>query len=165
MSYGTPFADEYLLTEGVLTRRCLAWVIDVLVIAMLVWVLWWVLVMFGLLTLGLGFAVVGILPWVPFLYQFLSLLGSTSATPGQRIMGLAVRRFDDLGPPSALQALVFVVVFYVTMATSGLLLVVALVTSRNRTLHDLLSGLVVVRTRALTAMATGWNMPGGTFIP
>jgi uncharacterized RDD family membrane protein YckC len=165
MSYGTPFADEYLLTEGVLTRRCLAWVIDVLVIAMLVWVLWWVLVMFGLLTLGLGFAVVGILPWVPFLYQFLSLLGSTSATPGQRIMGLAVRRFDDLGPPSALQALVFVVVFYVTMATSGLLLVVALVTSRHRTLHDLLSGLVVVRARALTAMATGLNMPSGTFIP
>ncbi len=29
-------------------------------------------------------------------------------------------------------------------------------------LHDMLSGLVVVRERALTAPAGFWNMPGGT---
>lgn len=165
MSYGTPFLNEDLLTGGVVGRRCVAWVIDLLLIGLLVWVLWWVLVMFGLLTFGLGFGAVGILPWVPFLYQFLSLLGAASATPGQRIMGLTVRRNDDLGPPSVLQALVFVLVFYLTMATSGLLLVIALFTYRNRTLHDLLSGLAVVRTEALTAAAVGWNMPNGTSIP
>jgi uncharacterized RDD family membrane protein YckC len=57
--------------------------------------------------------------------------------------------------------LVSVLLFYLTLATSGLLLLVALFTLRHRTLHDILSGLVVVRVRALTAGAGGWNMPGG----
>jgi uncharacterized RDD family membrane protein YckC len=51
------------------------------------------------------------------------------------------------------------------MATSGLLLLVALFTIRHRTLHDLVSGLVVVRVRALTAEGGGWNMYGGTSAP
>ncbi|HBK09193.1 MAG TPA: RDD family protein [Acetobacteraceae bacterium] len=165
MSYGTPYLDDDFLTGGVLSRRCFGWLIDVVLIAVLIWVLWWILVMFGLLTFGLGFGAVSILPWVPFLYQFLSLLGAASATPGQRMMGLAVRRNDDLGPPTVLQALVFVLVFYVTMATSGLLLVVAFFTIRHRALHDLLSGLVVVRVEALTAAGGGWNMQGGTSVP
>jgi len=76
-------------------------------------------------------------------------------------MGLTVRRDFDLGPPTGLQALISVLVFYVTLATSGLLLLVALFTVRHRTLHDLLSGLVVVRARALTAATEGWNMQGG----
>ncbi|MBN8898070.1 MAG: hypothetical protein J0H35_07785, partial [Rhodospirillales bacterium] len=70
-----------------------------------------------------------------------------------------------LGPPTALQALISTLGYYVTLATSGLLLLVALFTTRHRTLHDLVSGLVVVRTRAmraLTASQGGWNMPAGT---
>lgn len=165
MSYGAPFNPNDFLTSGVLSRRCLGWVVDAVLIALLIWVLWWLLVMFGFLTFGLGFGALSVLPWVPFLYQFLSLLGSSTATPGQRIMGLTVRRNDDLGPPTVLQALVFVLVFYLTMATSGLLLIVAFFTTRHRTLHDLLSGLVVVRVEALTAAGTGWNMQGENFVP
>ena len=52
--------------------------------------------------------------------------------------------------------------FYATLATSGLLLLIALFTARRRTLHDLISGLVVVRTRALTGSPASWNMPGGS---
>jgi uncharacterized RDD family membrane protein YckC len=44
-----------------------------------------------------------------------------------------------------MQALIFTAVFYLTMATSGLLLLIALFTIRHRTLHDLASDLVVVR--------------------
>jgi uncharacterized RDD family membrane protein YckC len=145
-----------------MSRRCLGWVIDVVLIGMLIWVLWWILLMFGLLTLGLGFGAMSILPFVPFCYHFFSLLGMASATPGQRIMGLVVRRNDDLGPPTGLQAFLSVLLFYLTMATSGLLLLVALFTIRHRTLHDLVSGLVVVRVQALTAQGGGWNMYGGT---
>jgi uncharacterized RDD family membrane protein YckC len=166
MSYGNPQFDDDFLTGGVMTRRWVAWVFDVVLIAVLVWFLWWILVMFGLLTFGLGFGAMSILPIVPFCYHFLSLLGSSSATPGQQMMGLTVRRDYDLGPPTALQALVSVLVFYLTLATSGLLLLVALITRRHRTLHDLVSGLVVVRVRAmraLTEMGGGWNMSGGTF--
>jgi uncharacterized RDD family membrane protein YckC len=57
-------------------------------------------------------------------------------------------------------------VFYLTLATSGLLLLVSLFTRRKRTLHDLVSGLVVVRRHiwrdwALTAGAGSWNMRTG----
>ena len=55
MSFGSPYLDDDFLTGGVMSRRCVAWVIDCFLIAMLVWVLWWILVMFGLLTLGPGF--------------------------------------------------------------------------------------------------------------
>ncbi len=165
MSFGSPYLDDDFLTGGVMSRRCVAWVIDLVLIAVLIWVLWWILVMFGLLTFGLGFAAMSILPLVPFCYHFFSLLSMASATPGQRMMGLIVRRNDDLGPPTGLQALLTVLLFYLTMATSGLLLVVALFTVRHRTLHDVVSGLVVVRVRALTAGGGGWNMYGGAPAP
>lgn len=138
--------DEQFI-EGVMTRRCLAWLIDLMAIGVIFAVLWMFLFLFGLLTLGLGFGAMAVLPAVPFLYHFLSLLRVSSATPGQAIMGLIVRRDEDLGPPTGLQALIFTVVFYLTMATSGLLLLIALFTVRHRTLHDLASDLVVVRRR------------------
>lgn len=164
MSYGIPYLDDDFLVGGVLARRCLAWLVDLFLIAILMSVLWFILWMFGILTFGLGFGALGVLPFVPFLYHFLSLIGSANATPGQQMFGLVVRRNDDLGPPSPIQAVILVGVFYLTLATSGLLLIVALFTTRHRTLHDIASGLVTVRLGAmesLTAPAGGWNMPRG----
>jgi uncharacterized RDD family membrane protein YckC len=145
MSGATQFIRDEAFIEGVMARRVLAWLIDVVLIAVLVSVLWVFLFMFGLLTLGLGFGAMAVLPAIPFLYHFLSLLRTASATPGQALLGLTVRRDVDLGPPTGLQALIFTVVFWLTLATSGLLLLVALFTVRHRTLHDLASDLVVVR--------------------
>jgi uncharacterized RDD family membrane protein YckC len=139
--------DEEFI-EGVMARRCLALLLDLVVIGLIVILLAALLFLFGLLTLGLGFGAMAILPAVPFLYHFLSLLRPSSATPGQAALGLTVRRDEDLGPPTGLQALIFTVVFYLTMATSGLLLLIALFTVRHRTLHDLASDLVVVRRHA-----------------
>lgn len=136
--------DEAFIA-GVMSRRCLAWLLDAVLIGLLVGVLCLVLLLFGLLTFGLGFGALAVLPAVPFLYHFVSLVRPASATPGQAMMGLTVRRDEDLGPPTGLQALIFTVVFYLTMATSGLLLLIALFTVRHRTLHDLASDLVVVR--------------------
>src|SRR6202000_182205 len=45
MSFANPYLDNDFLTAGVITRRCVAWVFDVFLIAMLVWALWWILVM------------------------------------------------------------------------------------------------------------------------
>jgi uncharacterized RDD family membrane protein YckC len=157
----TPLDDDWL-TEGVLTRRLFAWLIDVLLIGLILAALWVLLLLFGLLTLGLGLPLLGVLPFIPFCYNWLFVAGRASATPGQQALGLAVRRNDDLGPPSLLQALVFTLVFYLTLAATGLLLLVALFTVRRRTLHDLASGLVVVRTRALTGAFGSWNIGGGS---
>ena len=162
MIYRMSPLDEDLLIEGVLTRRVFAWLIDVLLIMLIFVALWFALVLFGLLTLGLGLPLLGMLPFVPFCYHMLFLAGSASATPGQQALGLIVRRHDDLGRPTPVQALVSTLLFYVTLATSGLLLLVALFTVHRRTLHDLLSGLVVVRSRALTRGLGSWNMQGGS---
>ena len=86
---------------------------------------------------------------------------SLSATPGQALLGLVVRRNDDLGRPDLLEALISVVGFYVTLALGAIWLIVALVTRRHRTVHDLLAGLVVVRVDALTPAGPAWNMAAG----
>jgi uncharacterized RDD family membrane protein YckC len=159
--YGLAMMQDEMLTRGVLTRRCLGWFVDLALIAGIATVLWMVLFGFGVMTLGLGMPLLGLLPLVPFCYHFLFLAGM-GATPGQALFGLRVARNDDLGPPSPLQAVVSTLIYYLTLATSGLLLLVALVTARHRTLHDMISGLVVVRARALTAPVGSWNMPGGS---
>jgi uncharacterized RDD family membrane protein YckC len=146
-----PMTDR--LTEGVLWRRLAAWLLDVVVVGLLTAVLWGVLMVFGLLTLGLGFPLLGLLPLVPFLYHVGFLAGSGAATPGQAAFGLVVVRNDDFGRPELLQAIVFTLLFYLTLAVAFVLLAVALFTPRHRTLHDLGSGLVVVRRRALIANA------------
>lgn len=155
---------DRMLSHGVMWRRVVGWFFDVILIGLLVFGLWLVLMMLGVLTLGLGFPLLGILPFVPFCYHLFCLAGPLSATPGQAMMGLVVRRNDDLGRPTMLQAVLSTLGFYITLATSGLLLLVALFTLRHRTLHDLVSGLVVVRSRAMEALtppAGSWNMPGG----
>jgi uncharacterized RDD family membrane protein YckC len=160
-----PVPDDYLLTRGVMSRRVFGWCIDLLLLALILLVLWVVFMLFGLLTLGLGFPLLGALPFVPFCYHVLFLAGPSSATPGQQFMGLVVRRNDDFGRPSPLQAVISTLVFYLTLATSGLLLLVALITDRHRTLHDLVSGLVVVRAEAMQPLTPPFgygNIPGGS---
>jgi uncharacterized RDD family membrane protein YckC len=161
MIYRAPL-DDYWLTDGVLPRRVFAWLLDVLLLGLLLVALWFVLLLFGLLTLGLGLPLLGALPLVPFCYHWLFVAGPASATPGQQALGLVVRRNDDLGRPTPVQTFVFTLVFYLTLAATGLLLLVALFTIRRRTLHDLASGLVVVRARALTGGLGSWNMQGGS---
>jgi uncharacterized RDD family membrane protein YckC len=161
MIYRTPM-DDYWLTEGVMIRRVFAWLLDVVLIALILGALWFVLLMFGVLTLGLGFALLGVLPFVPFCYHMLFVAGASSATPGQQALGLIVRRDDDLGRPTFAQAFVYTLGFYLTLATTGMLLLVALFTVRHRTLHDMAGGLVVVRTRALTRGVGSWNIQGGS---
>jgi uncharacterized RDD family membrane protein YckC len=75
---------------GVPLRRLLAWLIDVAII-LLVGVP--VAVLFGLLTLGFGFALFGfVIAAVGFLYRTSLLAGPASATLGMRFTGIEFRR-------------------------------------------------------------------------
>ena len=147
--------DDARLTEGVMFRRVCAWLLDLLLVGGIVAVLWVVLVGFGLLTLGFGLPLLGLLPVVPVAYHVLFVAGPRSATPGQVVMDLSVRRDADLGRPSLLQAVLFVAGLWVTLAAGVVWLAAALVTTRHRALHDLVSGVVVVRGRALNGALTG----------
>jgi uncharacterized RDD family membrane protein YckC len=160
--YGASLLQDELLTRGVMLRRMVAWVIDIVFAALIAGALWGMFLVFGILTLGLGLHLLALVPLVPFLYNMLTLASPLSGTPGQRMMGLMVRRDDDLTRPTLVQAAISTLFFYVTLAATGLLLVIALFTRRHRTLHDIFSGLVVVRTQALTPPAGFWNMPAGT---
>ena len=153
--------EDDVLTEGVPLRRVWAWLIDVVLIAVLAGVLWVLVMVLGLLTLGLGMTLLGVLPLVPLAYHLL-FVAMSGATPGQSFMGLTVRRNEDLGPPDFARAALFTVGLYVTLAAGVIWLGVAFFTLRRRTLHDILAGVVVVRRRALTAAPGFGNMGQGT---
>ncbi|CAH2598567.1 RDD family protein [Rhodovastum atsumiense] len=146
--------QEDWLTRGVLVRRLMAFGIDVVILAVLMTALWALLFVFGLVTLGLGMPLLSLLPVAPPLYHFLFLAGPWAATPGQMMMDLVVRRDADLRRPDTLEALISVGGFYLTLALGAFWLAVALLTTRNRTLHDLVSGLVVVRRDMLSPLTT-----------
>lgn len=150
------------LTDGVLTRRVIAWCIDILLIAILAWCAWMLILVLGVLTLGLGFALLGFLPAIGLFYHALFVASAHAATPGMRIMDLTVRHEDDLAPPSLLQAIVFTAGLWLTLTFVFPLLLVALVTTRKREVHDMAAGVVVVRNRALTRSRASLNMAPGT---
>lgn len=158
-----PRLQDPAFTDGVLSRRAIAWLLDAMLIAVVAVCVWFACLLFGILTLGLGWMAFGVIPAIPFVYNLLFLVGGMSATPGQAMMGLTVRQYDTLEPPNGAQALVSTIGYYVTLATSGILLLAALLTNRHRTLHDVVSGLVVVRggvlrSMPLTTRGGGWNM-------
>lgn len=155
--------DDHL-TAGVLGRRVAAWIIDVLILAAVLWALWLVLLAFGIATFGLGLPLLAVLPVIPFLYHAGFLAGRAAATPGMRLLGITARRNVDLGPPSVLEAVIFTAGLYVTLAAGAVWLLIALITRRHRALHDILAGLVIVRTRALTTGARYGSMAAGPWI-
>lgn len=161
------------LTRGVIARRIEALLIDLVLMAVLGAALWVSCLIFGILTLGLGWPLFHLLPALPFVYTAAFLISPMIATPGQALRDLTVRRADDLGPPEVWQAVIYTAGYYVTVATSGLLFLIALVTERRRALHDLAAGVVVVRRAALgrddrrapplTGLGGAWNIPTGTW--
>lgn len=160
MFYPDPQAlmQDEILTHGVLSRRVAAWIVDAALIAMLVGAAWSGGLVFGLLTLGLALPLLGGLPALPILYTWLFVASPLSATPGQALFGLSVRRDADLGRPTLGQALFYALGYYLTLCLGAIWLGVALLTVRRRALHDIVAGLVVVRARALTPPAGSWNM-------
>jgi uncharacterized RDD family membrane protein YckC len=145
INYGFQDSD---LTRGVMWRRIVAWWIDLALVGLLFAALWFALVVFGFLTLGLSLPLLSLMPLVPLTYH-VGWLAAAGATPGQAIMGLAVRDNATLARPDLMEALISTIVFYATVAVSFLPLLITPFTVRRRTLHDLVSGLVVVRARAL----------------
>jgi len=148
-------AFEDALTDQVIGRRVVAALIDFVANAALVGVFIVMGTIFGIITFGFGFGVFILLPVIPVLYNWL-FVASMSATPGQRLLGLVVRRNDDLGPPGNAEALVWALGFALTLTlTFGLLwLLVVLLTERKRALHDILPGLVVVRADVMSDAAS-----------
>lgn len=149
--------EDAILTSGVLSRRFVAWWFDLVLIGALMAVVYVVTAFFGLLTLGLGWYLLPWVPLVPFAYHWLTLVSPLSATPGQAIMGLVLVRNGDLARPDYVETAIWVVMYYLTLAVFVPALLIMLFTERKRGLHDMISGLVLIRRRALTPATGSWN--------
>ena len=116
------------LFDGVVFKRVVGYLIDALILGGAVLFLWFLVVV----TLGLlGPAAALITPLLPLAYHTLLIGGPNSATIGMRLMGVEVRRLDG-GRPDIVQALIQTLLFYATLAFTGLLLVIALSNDKRR---------------------------------
>ncbi|MCF3947408.1 RDD family protein [Acidiphilium sp. AL] len=154
LSLDTGFVLDAWLTRDVWPRRILAFLVDVIAIAILAAAIGWVIVVLGFLTLGLGFLLLHLTPLIPPVYYVLWLQTRGAATPGQRLLGLTVRQDDTLilaDPvrPSLAQSIAWTVLLGLSFALSMLPFLVMFATRRRRAAHDLLSGLTVVHATAL----------------
>ena len=141
--------EEPDLFDGILWRRVVGYSIDLLILMVVFSILGLIVFLsFGLLApVNLAIA-----PFIPIAYHTF-FIGRDGATPGMRLMDLEVRTWFG-ARPDYLQALVMTVLFYVSIAITWLLvLLVPLFNDRRRTLHDLISGVVVVRHSQLEAGA------------
>jgi uncharacterized RDD family membrane protein YckC len=138
----SPRADPF---EDVLPRRVLAYLIDLIPIGVLTALASTGLSLLSLLSFGLFGFLWRLLPLVAILYTALCIAAPGAATIGMRFTQLTLRRTDgDL--PTPLQALLFPVFFYLSVAlTSWAILFLPLVTPRHRAAHDYLSGMVILR--------------------
>lgn len=142
---GLRFLDPALF-EGLVIRRILAYLLDVLLIAVLGVVATALLGLVGILTLGLLTPVnVLLLALLPLAYHA-GLMAVYGATPGMSVCDLTVRSIERGTLPDPLQAVIMTVLFYLGVAATGwLILIVALFNRRRRTMHDFFAGTIVLR--------------------
>jgi uncharacterized RDD family membrane protein YckC len=149
--YGTAYgAVDPRTTEGTMGRRFLAYLVDIVVLFVLGGVLAVAISILGVLTLGLGWLLFPILGVpVAILYNAITISGSSQGTIGMRMAGLRVLDATTGGRVSFLAAAVHALLFYVFVASAGLLLAIdilfGLVRSDRRMGRDLLTNVVLVR--------------------
>jgi uncharacterized RDD family membrane protein YckC len=151
------------LFRGVLTRRVFAFLIDLVVLSIPVILACVFIAVFGVVTLGLGWALFWLVSpasviWA-LIYYGASLGGPHSATIGMRVMDLEMRTW--YGAPSYfVLGAMHAVLFWISVSVlSPLVLLVGLFNGRRRLLHDILLGTVVVNSSIRNPVA----QPARTF--
>jgi uncharacterized RDD family membrane protein YckC len=151
------------LFRGVLTRRVLAFLIDIVVLSVPIILGYVFIAVFGLITLGLGW----VLFWLAWpasviwaiVYYGASLGGPHSATLGMRVMDLELRTWYG-APGYFVLGAMHAVLFWISISfLSPLVLLVGLFNSRRRLLHDFVLGTVIVNSFARNPVA----QPARTF--
>ncbi len=151
------------LFRAVLTRRVFAFLIDLVVLSIPVILACVFIVVFGVVTLGLGFVLFWLVGpasviWA-LIYYGASLGGPHSATMGMRVMDLELRTW--YGAPSYfVLGATHAVLFWVSISfLTPFVLLVGLFNSRRRLLHDIVLGTVVINSSVRSQVA----QPARTF--
>jgi uncharacterized RDD family membrane protein YckC len=151
------------LFRGVATRRVFAFLIDLVVLSIPVILGYVFIAVFGLITLGLGWA----LFWLAWpatviwavVYYGASMGGPHSATMGMRVMDLELRTWYG-APGYFLLGAMHAVLFWISVSfLSPLVVLVGLFNGRRRLLHDIILGTVVINSSVRTEVA----QPARTF--
>lgn len=144
------------LFEGVLPRRVVAFAIDFVIIAAPIVLAAMVIFAFGVVTLGLGWALYWLLPpgsvlWA-IAYFGITLASRESATIGMRVMDLEMRTWYG-APAYFVLGAVHAVLFWLSIsALSPLILLICFFNHRRRLLHDIVLGTVVINNARRAAM-------------
>jgi uncharacterized RDD family membrane protein YckC len=149
------------LFDGVLARRVIAFIIDLIILAIPVVFLAMFIFVVGVVTLGLGFVFYALLSpamvlWALFYYGM--TLGSRhSATVGMRAMDIEMRTWYG-SPAYFVLGAVHAVLFWISVSVfTPLILLVCFFNERRRCLHDIVIGTVIInneqRAAALRASA------------
>jgi uncharacterized RDD family membrane protein YckC len=143
--------DPYLQPElfrGVLTRRVIAFIIDLIVLSVPIILAVLFIAVFGVVTLGLGWALFFLVSpasviWA-VVYYGATLGGPQSATIGMRVMDLELRTWYG-APGYFLLGAMHAVLFWISISVlSPFVLLIGLFNGRRRLLHDMVLGTVVI---------------------
>ncbi|MCW5686688.1 MAG: RDD family protein [Pseudolabrys sp.] len=144
------------LFEGVPARRVIAFLIDFVIISVPIVLAAMFIFAFGLVTLGLGWALFWLLSpgsviWA-LLYYGTTFGGPRSATIGMRVMDIEMRTW--YGAPSYfVLGAMHAIVFWLSVSfLSPLVLLVCFFNSRRRLPHDMLLGTVVINNQVRAEM-------------
>jgi uncharacterized RDD family membrane protein YckC len=126
---------------GVRTRRILAVCIDLIIVGILAFVIWSVLT---IATFGLAlFVLPPLFPFVAFFYNGFSVSGRHRGTIGMRMMDVEMQLASGGRVPFIIAA-IHAVLFYFSWMFPPVFLV-SLFTHDKRCLHDIFSGVIVLR--------------------
>ena len=143
--------DPYLqpdLFRGVATRRVFAFAIDMIVIAVPVILGYLFIALFGLVTLGLGWALFWLawpasVVWA-IVYYGACIGGPHSATLGMRVMDLELRTWYG-APGYFVLGAMHAVLFWLSISVlTPFVVLIGLFNGRRRLLHDFVLGTVVI---------------------
>jgi uncharacterized RDD family membrane protein YckC len=151
------------LFRGVLVRRMFAFLIDLVVLSIPVILACLFIAVFGVVTLGLGWALFWLVSpasviWA-LIYYGASLGGPHSATLGMRVMDLELRTWYG-APGYFVLGAMHAVLFWISVSfLTPLILLVGLFNGRRRLLHDIVLGTVVINSSVRNPVA----QPARTF--
>jgi len=151
------------LFEGVVARRIVAFMIDFLILAVPVVFVWLFFVVVSVVTFGLGLVFFALLPpatviWA-ITYFGMTLGGPASATIGMRAMDIEMRTWYG-APAHFVLGAVHAIVFWITVSVlTPFVLLVCLFNARQRCLHDMLVGTVVINNAARSTALRNRQQP------
>jgi uncharacterized RDD family membrane protein YckC len=152
------------LFEGVLARRVIAFFIDLVILTLPVLFATLFILIFGVVTLGLGWLLFWLLwpaavLWAILYYGF--TLGSPrSATWGMRAAGIELRTWYGAPAYFVLGAMHGIGYWVSVSMLTPLILLICFFNARRRLLHDILLGTIVINSAAHTAAERAASDPG-----